>query len=277
MDCWRFRSAGDSSTRRRRPNMLGIDHRAGHHRTGGASYRGKPEEGHRLPGIPEIACGQAQRPGTVLLLEANPCLAREAVVFVIGRELAIGLNETLHGREGFGLLGIAGGDVDDPAHRVADIARRVRAIDDVELFDFARSYHAPLGREREAVAKEVRNDEPIDHCQRAGTLRRMRAAEAWHPVAVPGVALAHEEIGRVLDQVFCVESIDHIKLLSTQTDSKAARCDFDGRIFLPDDEDRIFGCKSVSGVGSIVSVRSKRRRGEAQRKAERNQGTLHCK
>ena len=137
-----------------------------------------------MAGIAEIAPGQADGPRTVLLLQAQTDFGRSAPVIVLRRELVIGLDHALHRGESLGFLGVPRGDVDDAAHRIADIARALRAIDDIELLDLAGTDDAPLGTKAEAVAKEVGNGEPIDHHQRSRALRGMGAAKAGHAIAI---------------------------------------------------------------------------------------------
>src|SRR3546814_14199314 len=77
----------------------------------------------------------AQTPLAACRVEREPGFRRIAVISVAGSVLPIGLREALERGEGRGLGRRAVGDVDDAAHRIARITRRIGAIADVELRD----------------------------------------------------------------------------------------------------------------------------------------------
>src|SRR3546814_10069907 len=93
----------------------------------------------------------AQTPRAARLFEREPGFRRIAVISVAGAVLPIGLREALERGEGRGLGRRAGGDVDDAAHRIARITRRIGAIDDVELRDVAGAEDPPGGGIAERV------------------------------------------------------------------------------------------------------------------------------
>ncbi len=151
--------------------------------------------------------------------------------------MAEGLGEPLHRGEGLGPFGRAGGDVDDAAHRIARIARRIRAVDDIELADLGRADDPPGGREAEAVAEEIGDDKAVDHHQRAGALRAVGAAKAGDRVVVADEAGAHEEVGGIFDEILDIGGVDRGELIGAEADRQAAGFDADRRLALADDED----------------------------------------
>src|SRR3546814_5094190 len=130
------------------------------------------------------------------------------------------LREALERGEGRGLGRRAGGDVDDAAHRIARITRRIGAIDDVELRDVAGADDPPGGGIAERVAEEIRHHEAVDHDEAARRLGRVRAAKSRHRVVIPDETRAEEEIGRVFDQIIGVERIEPGELIVAETEER---------------------------------------------------------
>ena len=142
--------------------------------------------------------------------------------------------------ERLGSLGRAGGDVDDAAHRIAGIAGRIGAIDDIELARLGGADDSPGGREGEAVAEKIGDDEAVDHHQRPRALRGVGAANACHGIVVAEETRAHEDVRRIFDQILDIGRINCRELLFAEADRQAAWFDADRPVALSDDEDRLF-------------------------------------
>ena len=206
----------------------------------------------------------ADSPGAILRLDGDAAFGGIAPQIVMRRELIERLVEILKVDERPGLVRRAGGDVDDAAHRIARIARRIGAIDDVELLHFVRPDDPPCRGIAERIAEEVRNHEAIDHHQRARALRGMSAAKSRHRIIVADVTGTHEEIGRVFDQILGVEGVDPGELFVAKADGKPARLDRDRRAALPYDQNI-----AIVGRGRrLILPGGERRRGGERRHAD---------
>ena len=226
----------------------GVDEGSGDRGRGRAGAALEQVVGHRLAGVLEVAEAGADRPGAVLLLVAQRALhavAAEGLVEAVFLERHQHRLDRAGGRPT--LARGLGGDRDHPAHRMAVVAGGIGAIDDIELAHLGRADHVPLGREIEPVAEEVGHHEAVDQHDRAGALHGVGAAHGDHGVVIPGEALPHEEVGRVLHQVLDVDRVDRVEVLLVERDRQPAWDHRDRGVGLADDDDGI-GFGSVSGV-----------------------------
>ena len=162
-------------------------------------------------------------------------------------------------------LGRPGGDRDHPAHGVAAVARRIGAVDDVELPDLCGPHHIPFRREVPPVAEEVGDDKPVDEDQGPGALDGVGAPQGDHRVVVAGEALPDEEVGRVLHQVFDIDGVHGPELGLAEGDRKAPGLDGDGLVALADDDHGVDFRRVDEGLGGD---RRQGRGGERQGRRE---------
>lgn len=115
--------------------------------------------------------------------------------------VAIALREELRRHRRLEPVGLARRQQHGRADRVARIERGKRAVQHVDARDVVGGDQRPARRIRVARAEQVRQQQAVGIDEPARTLQLVEVAPGEHAVAVADVALAHHQVGRVLQRV----------------------------------------------------------------------------